>query len=473
MTTSLIGIGGKSGQAKLEDVKLLLETLRVDLKDKTLEDAQRDQLLEKLKIYGRDADNADPIFTKEGIETLAQYAFESTTTSTSREALRCLANALLLKEGTRQLFVNAGAAPKAAEKLKSDSCDDEFLLSRILFLLTYGTNANFEDLVSKNSLGESINQCLCRHAKRYSKTRRLSSQSSPMDDMALTETAKLLFNITHFNSDLSGIFSPSVPFLLTILSGKKQQSLYLDQSLSAVVNAPINLDLGDETAKAALFPRGDPKSLSQDIVNILDTAIRSHTKGELDPIIAPVISLLRKIYAVAPEEVKRHMESLLLPSDAERNKPLGKSDTLPSRLLKLSTSATTTTLRTSISSLLFELSSKNPTKFVANVGYGFAAGFLMSQNLPVPQNIGEATSAEEESGGGVAVNPITGQRLEMEVDPEDGLPPMTEEEKEEEAERLFVLFERLRATGVVDVVNPITRRPREEGDGDRIEELPD
>jgi hypothetical protein len=38
------------------------------------------------------------------------------------------------------------------------------------------------------------------------------------------------------------------------------------------------------------------------------------------------------------------------------------------------------------------------------------------------------------------VNPITGQRLDAE-DP-SSQEPMTEEEKEREAERLFVLFER-------------------------------
>lgn len=32
---------------------------------------------------------------------------------------------------------------------------------------------------------------------------------------------------------------------------------------------------------------------------------------------------------------------------------------------------------------------------------------------------------------------------------------MSEEEKEQEAERLFVLFERLKKTGVVDVKNPV------------------
>jgi hypothetical protein len=38
---------------------------------------------------------------------------------------------------------------------------------------------------------------------------------------------------------------------------------------------------------------------------------------------------------------------------------------------------------------------------------------------------------------------------------------MTDEEKEREAERLFVLFERLKKTGVVDVENPIAKAMRE------------
>jgi len=44
---------------------------------------------------------------------------------------------------------------------------------------------------------------------------------------------------------------------------------------------------------------------------------------------------------------------------------------------------------------------------------------------------------------------------------------MTEEEKEREAERLFVLFERMRRLGVMQVENPV-RRAQQEG---RFEEL--
>ncbi|KAK3331398.1 guanine nucleotide exchange factor synembryn-domain-containing protein [Apodospora peruviana] len=52
----------------------------------------------------------------------------------------------------------------------------------------------------------------------------------------------------------------------------------------------------------------------------------------------------------------------------------------------------------------------------------------------------------------------------------DSLPEMTDEEKEREAERLFVLFERLRATGVVNVENPVAQAMRT---GGHVEELSD
>ncbi len=104
-----------------------------------------------------------------------------------------------------------------------------------------------------------------------------------------------------------------------------------------------------------------------------------------------------------------------------------------------------------ISSLLFELSNKDAQKFVQNVGYGFASGFLFQHNVPIPENALEAwstgsdgsnTRASQDSRQDISgrVNPITGQLLEMEetIETEE----MTQEEKEREAEKLFVLFER-------------------------------
>lgn len=313
--------------------------------------------------------------------------------------------------------------------------------------MTYDTNADYDALVHTNQLAENINLAMARHAKRYSKSARRASQmhTSPMDLMALSETLKLLFNITHFYPDLAEHFSKSIPHIFKILVRRKIPSPPLQAPVNYLINALINLDLEDKKCQQlkflgmnAVFPKIDAKCNAEHLINILDNAIVAYSERELDDTIAPVLTLIRRVYEIAPESVKKYMEWLLLPTDEERTRPLGQSDTLSARLLRLSTSAMTPSLRGSISSMMFELSGKDASKFVQNVGYGFASGFLLSNNIQMPENAMEAHATAETDG--IPVNPITGQRLDAEEPSREE--PMTEEEKEREAERLFVLFER-------------------------------
>jgi hypothetical protein len=295
-----------------------------------------------------------------------------------------------------------------------------------------------------------------------------------MDLMALSETLKLLFNITHFHPDLSQHFTDSIPNIFTILLRRDIPTKPLDAPVSFLINALLNLVREEGTGTSAqphdpllhsaVFPSADPSSNAIHLITILDRAILAYPASDLDTTISPLFTLLRRIYELAPTDVQTVLQSKLLPSDSDRLQPLGKTSSLPSRLLNLSTSAQTPALRDSIAAFMFELSSKDPTTYVQNVGYGYASGFLLSKNIPMPegaiQNAGEGSS-------GVPVNPITGQRLDREEEVE--MPEMTMEEKEREAERLFVLFERLKKTGVVDVKNPVEEMYR----SGKIEELSD
>jgi hypothetical protein len=179
----------------------------------------------------------------------------------------------------------------------------------------------------------------------------------------------------------------------------------------------------------------------------------------------------------------------------ERNQPLGKGTTLAARLLQLTNSAAAPNTRESVSYLLFELSDSNPQEYIHNVGYGYASGFLVTHNIPIPASFESDTATSSTSK---PINPITGQILESEPVTEDPFAGMTQEEKEREAERLFVLFERhgntpipslyrftrrlasrawanlrprsrLKKTGVVSVKNPV-EQAIEEG---RFQELDD
>jgi hypothetical protein len=256
-----------------------------------------------------------------------------------------------------------------------------------------------------------------------------------MDLMALSETLKLLFNITHFHPDLTPSFSPSIPHIFKLLVRRGIPSPPLSDPTNHLVNALLNLSLEDNSS--AVFPTFDPSINAAHLIAILDASILAYPPADLDATISPCLTLIRRIYAFAPESVKSTMQTSLLPTPAERDLPLGKSNTLPSRLLNLSTSATTPNLRGSISSLLFELSEKDAATFVQNVGYGYASGFLMANNISMPEEVVKKYGGDVQ---GMEVNPITGQRRDKEE--EVLVEEMTQEEKEREAERLFVLFER-------------------------------
>lgn len=453
-----------TGPEKLAAVTNLVEKLSKDLISNDLPSEERDSALEELKIYGRDPRNADPIFTKEGIEMLTRHAFDSSSSTTSRNALRVLCNTLFLKQETRQMFVDLGYEAKLCDKLKSDNHDDEFLVSRVIFLTTYGTNTDLVELIDKYHLADAINANLERHAKHRTET---SSATGPMEDMALAETLKLLFNVTHYCKDRTSSFTPAIPHIVTILcKGSFPTQKPLDPPTSSLVHALLNLDIGSEDVQAALYPENSPNMLVNHLIDLLTRSTTAYANEELESSVTPLVSTIRAIHEQAPAEVKNSIRERLLPTEADRTQVLGRTNSLPSWLLKNSTNPITPQLRDVISNLFFEMSDKDASKFVENVGYGFASGFLFNRNLPIPPNVSEASNTTQGSSDR-PVNPITGQFLDAETQPEG--PEMTEAEREREAERLFVLFERLRANGVISAENPV-RTAVQEG---RFEELPD
>ncbi|KAI0473921.1 guanine nucleotide exchange factor [Xylariaceae sp. FL0804] len=458
----LLKAASLSGPAKLTAVTRLVAKLTEDLEKVNLFTPERDALLEELKIYGRDPRDAGPIFTKEGITMLAKHALLSPYPKTWRHALRVLCNALLLEESTRQMFVDLHFEQALCNKLKNDDRDDEFLASRLLFLTTYGTNADLEQLVDKHKLASLIAKNLERHAKRHHPDK---PPTDPMVDMALTETLKLMFNITHYCKDKISLFTPTIPFIVNMLcQACFRTEKPLDPPVTSLVNALYNLDLGDKAIQSFLFPSLESVRLSDCLIGLLDRSRVVYKDGDAEGSVTPLLGVIRAVHEHGPSGTKRSIRKKLLPTEDDRRKALGRTDSLPSWLLKNSTNPTSPELRETISDLLFDMSDKDSSTFVDNIGYGFASGFLFSRNIPIPQNASEASSS---AAGNRPVNPVTGQFLDAESQPAG--PEMSQAEREREAERLFVLFERLRANGVISAENPV-RTAQEEG---RFEELPD
>ncbi|KAK4153272.1 guanine nucleotide exchange factor synembryn-like protein [Chaetomidium leptoderma] len=508
----MASFGSLTGPAKLGAVRKLLDTLTEDLKSQALQPKERDTALEELKVYGRDPSHAGPIFTKEGIETLTKFAFDSTSDTTSRNALRVLCNALFLKPETRQVFVDLGYEPKACGKLKNDNRDDEFLISRLILLTTYGTSVDLPKLIEQHQLADSIVQNLSRHATRFSTQSATTDNANPMEEMALAETLKLLFNVTNFAKDHTSSFDGALPHITSILCAHAlpQTKTPLDPPFSLLINALLNLNLTTPTAQSALYPSTEPTRVANRLLQLLDLSMKSYTDAALDPSVAPLICVLSVIYEHAPtpphppkddddsssdsanndnnnnnnpDMIRTTIRTKLLPTEQDRKTVLGRTDTLPSRLLRNWTNPLAPQFRSAVAHLYFDLSGRDAVRFIENVGYGYASGFLFENNIAVPAEAvegggasgsGSATAAEWSGAAasasatrGRAVNPITGQFLDEERFAD--LPEMTMEEKEREAERLFVLFERLKQTGVVSVQNPVEMAMQE----GRIQELPD
>lgn len=337
-------------------------------------------------------------------------------------------------------------------------------------MISYDKTLDFNKLFDDNDLAESINlvhidssqveaqltpaQNIAHYADHFSESRRSDPQSSS-NTMALSETLKLLFNLTQFYPHRAKAFSKSVPYILQMIGQLKSPSSPLQQPVNYLINALLNLDFdieasGQSTANP-MFPTPGQVRHVDGLITILDSSIGYYKEEQLESLATPLVTLLQKVYVVAPPSVRKHLRAKLLPSNDERAKPLGRSDTFASGLLRLSTSPVAPNLRECVSSLMFELSDQNPTTFVRNVGYGYASGFLMSHHIPSPDISNRRDGEDVDSDGeylgetltrvdGQEINPITGQRKDME--PVDTGPEMTDEEKEREAERLFVLFER-------------------------------
>jgi hypothetical protein len=461
-----------AGIAKTKEVERLIQVLEEGPAKQRKDGADLLDVLTQLKVHGRDPKNADAIYCKHGVSLLGEYAFAGAT-SNSREALRCLANALLLAPSLRQDFIDLEFVPKAAERLKSEDLDDEFLVSRIVLLLTYDTNLNQDELLRDFAVAESINRRLLVHARACMRDEE-TNLFTGMDLMALSETLKLLFNLSA-RQDNAILFQPAIQPILSILSGAKLPSRCLDPPINFLINTLVNLDFSNygssETIKDKSLSQTDGRTLGDKLSHILEHSLGSYTDTELETSLPPLLTVLRKVYDIGSDALQTHMQDTLLPVHEDREVPIGKSNTIPSRLLRLSASAMAPQLREIIPALMFELSDQDPKKFIENIGYGFAAGFLASHNIAMPESAKQTMRPAKNGKHDHAINPITGQRLDKE--PEDEGPPMTTVEKEREAERLFVLFERLNATGVVNVQNPVLRAMNDGKLESRIEEVDD
>ncbi|KAI7864158.1 guanine nucleotide exchange factor [Spinellus fusiger] len=452
--------------------------------------------LQTMKLLGREPDTATLLYTENGMITLCHYAGVSATppldTPCSCEALKCIANCIHLDPNTKKWLESLGIMDTCCQLLHLPdlSMDSQFLTCRILFFMTVHRNDLVQKLIQLG-IGKCIAKVSAHNVRQIGYEPEITA--SPIHPTSvLSEALKLLFNImlvdgrTQSNLIHESTITASVsiaehfqeclgPIFDILLFFPCPQPLPLVPPLSHAIHAlmqfPFAVIEAEWKKRAQMSPEQnhEPKRIAETLVTLLDQSIRylipnndpdqvNHA-STIDATLSPLFLVLRSL-AKGNQELKQLLVTMVLPQDSDRIQPVHQGTRLPAYLIRLMTCALLPQTRDAVSEMVWVLCNEQADLFTHHVGYGNAIGFLVNKGIPV---------AAEDSGLGDSVtNPITGQYLEEE-DQGPSLADMTYEEKEREAERLFVLFERLKKTGVVNVENPIAKAMRE--NQDRLEEI--
>ncbi|KAJ2431983.1 hypothetical protein IWW41_002746, partial [Coemansia sp. RSA 2522] len=198
--------------------------------------------------------------------------------------------------------------------------------------------------------------------------------------------------------------------------------------------------------------------------NNLPSVIADTYQAELTPLMLVLVRLVSE-----HPDVREHLFYKVYPKDAidfavlPENRP-----GMAAKLVRLMRSPDSGpfSVSTITGDLLLALLGNDIRQFILTVGYGNAAGYMVARHIEIPADIIEQVRESSSESG--AVNPVTGRYWSQE-DTNQELANMTDEEKEREAERLFVLFERLNKTGIIKTANPVCAA----AESGRFEELDD
>ncbi|KAG8889079.1 hypothetical protein FRB98_005828 [Tulasnella sp. 332] len=515
---------------RIELVNLLLE----DLKDTSKFDPNVIlSMLVALKTLGRNSLASEIISQKEHLQTLQTLALPSG--EVPKEALRCIANALLLVEAGRSNWVSIGGAEGCCRILERECSPDYlFLAARVLFLSTVFQSSFIvravESLGAVTVLANKLDALLVD-----------LQHSRPMSKEAMVDALKYTFNLLlqyprmkHAASGTdSGPSKPNdtepkpvmgelwderfavlLPTLLHLFNSLPQTTgSPLAPPLTHVIHALLNIPIvpnakvwfpdelqmsqGSQTlqkVRRSLSSRSSPprSGASTPVAgpatealrrayDLLDATLAYFTPGDPDDLevrakckredvalddVGPPLALLLANMVRDNEGARGQVKQWLLPVDLDRSQPLEKRADILGRCLRMMASVYFPKLKDSIGEMLFALCNSDANMMGAQLGYGNIAGFLFNKGIMAPP------PPPKDSGGAAGdyipddpdINPITGSKYKPEGP--DPLAGMTDEEKEREAEKLFVLFDRLEKMGMA--VNPM-RKAQQEG---KLEELP-
>ncbi|KAI1176691.1 guanine nucleotide exchange factor [Nemania sp. FL0916] len=321
-----------------------------------------------------------------------------------------------------EMSVEGSLPAKATELVRSADADDQFLAARLLLLCAAHPTVDFPSDFELETLAQALNAATARHAS--------TGETEPTK--ACTAILQLISVLAAKHEAAAHHLLVSLDPVLRMFDRAPIRDPPLQPPMSLLIDCLAALVSHDDplaTSEISWPPFNEEK-----LVNVLALAIQAYQPDSVERQITPLASLLFKISRSAPSDTKERLRAHLLPSDQDRTQALGRGHSLPHKLVKISTEAVSSVLKEVMAHLFLELSDGDPKRLVHNVGFGCAVGLLYTLGIPAPP---DDSDGSQSAGHPCEINPVTGQRRDMETQP--SLPEMTDAEKEREAERLVRL----------------------------------
>ncbi|KAM9817362.1 chaperone Ric-8A [Neosynchiropus ocellatus] len=280
------------------------------------------------------------------------------------------------------------------------------------------------------------------------------------------EILKILFNITHSShrkdpSDAdAALYRHLVGILRLCLLRKCTLEEDTDELQGHTVNllSAIPLQCLDVLLMVPLEPSSEQhRGINMDCVHTLLMFMerRLEAGDKVKEKLTPILNLLAESCR-AHKETRHYIRNHILPPLRDVSQRPEEGSTVKSRLIRLMTHLDTD-VKHCAADLIFVLCKENVRRFVKYTGYGNAAGLLATRGLLGGQRSRSSNTDSQYSSDSDSdteeylqmkdrINPVTGRVEAEQPDPMEG---MTEEEKEEEAKRLIMLFNKLSRDNII------------------------
>ncbi|XP_069760431.1 synembryn-A-like isoform X2 [Narcine bancroftii] len=429
-----------------------------------------------LRILTRDKSNLRPFSTRGSLETLSRHAgidgIEERVgglpdSDVMVEALKCLCNLVFNSSAAQEKCAESGMVLGICQRIKLYNTrklapDIRFFDCRLLFLLT-ALRLDIRKQLAYELRGVHLLTKVLEDTLvvQWDNSQEVAAGEEGGCPLACEQTncameiLKILFNITwdlnkrQVDEEDASAYRHLVAILRHCLLAPVEEEDQAEELHSHTVNLLGNLPL--MCLDVLLMAQVQPSSaeylgLNMDAVDsLLDFLNKKVERGHrLKETVIPALNLLTES-ARGHRETRKFLRMRVLPPlrDVQTRPEVG--DTLRNKLVRLMTHPDTD-VKHCAAELLFVLCKENVARFVKYTGYGNAAGLLAVRGLmgscwsEGTYSEDEDTDTEEYKEAKANINPVTGRVEERSADP---MVSMTEEQKESEAMKLFILFDKL------------------------------